>query len=127
MTGLGKKIKILVVDDEDIVRIALEEYLKDEGFDVFSSVSGEEALEIIKNKIMDIGIIDMRLPGIDGNSLIIEAKKINPDMKFVVHTGSMGYSIPKSLLEIGITESLVFKKPISDINFFVKTLKTLLK
>jgi len=127
VTGLGKKIKILVVDDEDIVRIALEEYLKDEGFDVFSSVSGEEALEIIKNKIMDIGIIDMRLPGIDGNSLIIEAKKINPDMKFVVHTGSMGYSIPKSLLEIGITESLVFKKPISDINFFVKTLKTLLK
>jgi len=124
---LGKKIRILVVDDEDIVRVALEEYLKDEGFDVFSSVSGEEALEIIKNKIMDIGIIDMRLPGIDGNSLIIEAKKINPDMKFVVHTGSMGYSIPKSLQEIGITESLVFKKPISDINFFVKTLRTLLK
>jgi len=122
---LGKKIKILIVDDEDIVRIALEEYLKDEGFDVSSSVSGEEALEIIKKKIMDIGIIDMRLPGIDGNSLIIEAKKINPDMKFVVHTGSMGYSIPKSLQEIGITESLVFKKPISDINLFVKTLKTL--
>ncbi len=122
---MGKKIKILIVDDEDIVRIALEEYLKDEGFDVSSSVSGEEALEIIKKKIMDIGIIDMRLPGIDGNSLIIEAKKINPDMKFVVHTGSMGYSIPKSLQEIGITESLVFKKPISDINLFVKTLKTL--
>lgn len=120
-----RKIRILVVDDEDIVRISLEEYLHDEGFEVFSSISGEKALEIIKENPLDIGIIDMRLPGMNGNALILEAKKVNPDMKFVIHTGSMGYILPESIKELGITESLVFKKPIKNIDEFIVILKSL--
>jgi len=122
---MKKPITVLIVDDEEIVRVSLEEYLSDEGFYVCSVESGEEALEILAKKSIDIGIIDMRLPGIDGNTLIIEAMKIKPKLKCVIHTGSMGYSIPVTLDGMGISEDLVFKKPIKDLDRFVKVLRSL--
>ena len=121
------KEKILIVDDEEIVRISLEAYLEDEGYEVISAISGEEALEILDTNRFDIGIIDMRLPGIDGDTLIVKAKKLIPDMKFLVHTGSMGYSLSESLLNIGVSDTVVFKKPIRDMGKFVNTIKKLLK
>ena len=122
---MGEKIKVLIVDDEEIVRISMEEYLLDEGFEVYSSVSGEDALEIIAKNHIDIGIIDMRLPGIDGNTLIEKAKKIRPKIKCIIHTGSIGYSVPNTLQDLGVKEEQVFKKPIKDLKKFIEILKSL--
>ena len=118
--------KILIVDDEEIVRISLEAYLEDEGYEVISAISGEDALEILNTSRFDIGIIDMRLPGIDGDTLILEAKKLIPKMKFIVHTGSIGYSVSESLLNIGVFDKFVFKKPIKNMKIFVETIRELL-
>jgi len=118
-------IKILVVDDEEIVRITLVAYLEDEGFSVISANSGEEALERLADQKADIGIIDMRLPGIDGNTLISKLNRIMPDMKFIIHTGSMGYSLPESLVRLGISNELVFKKPIKSMKDFVEMIRKL--
>ncbi|MEN8222312.1 MAG: response regulator [Acidobacteriota bacterium] len=118
-------IRILLVDDEEIVRITLEAYLEDEGFIVFSANSGEEALEMLPDQSIDIGIIDMRLPGIDGNTLISKLNKLRPEMKFIIHTGSMGYSLPDSLEGMGISEELVFKKPIKNMEKFMELIKEL--
>lgn len=120
-------VKILLVDDEEIVRITLEAYLEDEGYTVLSAISGEEALEMLADEIIDVGIIDMRLPGIDGNTLIVKLNKLQPEMKFIIHTGSMGYSIPESLSGIGISEELVFKKPIKSMLKFTEMIRTLTK
>jgi DNA-binding NtrC family response regulator len=118
-------IKVLLVDDEEIVRITLEAFLEDEGFSVISANSGEEALEILRQESADIGIIDMRLPGIDGNTLIMKLCGILPEMKFVIHTGSMGYSLPKSLVALGISDDLVFKKPVKNMPEFIRIIKEL--
>ena len=118
-------VKILLVDDEEIVRITLEAYLEDEGYTVISANSGEEALERIVDQNMDVGIIDMRLPGIDGNVLISELNKLQPEMKFIIHTGSMGYSLPESLTALGISDELVFKKPIKSISEFTGMIRKL--
>ena len=120
-------VKILLVDDEEIVRITLEAYLEDEGYTVLSAISGEEALEMLADESIDVGIIDMRLPGIDGNTLIVKLNKLQPEMKFIIHTGSMGYSIPESLSGIGISEELVFKKPIKSMSKFTEMIRTLTK
>ena len=120
-------VKILLVDDEEIVRITLEAYLEDEGYTVISAISGEEALEMLADESIDVGIIDMRLPGIDGNTLIVKLNKLQPEMKFIIHTGSMGYSIPESLSGIGISEELVFKKPIKSMLKFTEMIRTLTK
>ena len=118
-------IKILLVDDEEIVRITLEAYLEDEGFSVISANSGEEALEMLADQSIDIGIIDMRLPGIDGNTLISKLNKLRPEMKFIIHTGSMGYTLPDSLAGMGISNELVFKKPIKSMIKFTEMIKKL--
>ncbi|MCK5222772.1 MAG: response regulator [Candidatus Aminicenantes bacterium] len=118
-------VKILLVDDEEIVRITLEAYLEDEGYTVITANSGEEALERIVDQNMDVGIIDMRLPGIDGNVLISKLNKLQPEMKFIIHTGSMGYSLPESLTALGISDELVFKKPIKSISEFTGMIRKL--
>ena len=109
-------LRILIVDDENLVRENLVAYCEDEGFDVTSAESGERALEILKTGRFDIDIIDMRLPGIDGNAVIQQAHAINGGMKFLIHTGSTNYSLPQELVSIGLTSSDILRKPISDMN-----------
>ena len=71
-------IKVLVVDDEIAVCSNVAAFLEDEGFMVFSAVSGEEALDILLKQKIDVAIIDMRLPGIDGDMLIVKAHELQP-------------------------------------------------
>jgi CheY-like chemotaxis protein len=71
-------IKVLVVDDESVVCSNVAAFLEDEGFTVFSAASGEEALDLILKQKMDVAIIDIRLPGMDGNMLIVKAHEIQP-------------------------------------------------
>lgn len=67
-------MRILVVDDEQMVRENLVDYLEDEGLDVISVGSAEEALNLMKTEHADIAIVDMRLPVMHGNDLIIHLK-----------------------------------------------------
>ena len=84
-------IKVLIVDDEETLRTCLVAFLEDEGLDVTCATDGEEALKVHAHSQVDVGVIDPRLPGIDGNGVILEAHKICPDMKFLVYTGSVTY------------------------------------
>ncbi|MFQ5900982.1 MAG: response regulator [Thermodesulfobacteriota bacterium] len=58
--------KILVVDDEENIRMFYKEELEDEGLEVHLAGSGEEALEMIGKNSFDLVSLDIRLPGIDG-------------------------------------------------------------
>jgi CheY-like chemotaxis protein len=120
-------IKVLVVDDEIAVCSNVAAFLEDEGFRVFSAVSGEEALDILLKQKIDVAIIDMRLPGIDGDMLIVKAHELQPLLKFLIHTGSINYSISSSLQEIGIRTEQVFRKPLMDMGVLTKGILKLLE
>ncbi len=120
-------IKVLVVDDEIAVCSNVAAFLEDEGFMVFSAVSGEEALDILLKQKIDVAIIDMRLPGIDGDMLIVKAHELQPLLKFLIHTGSINYSISSSLEEIGIRTEQVFRKPLMDMGVLTKGILKLLE
>ena len=60
------KRKILLVEDEAVLREALREWLTDDGYDVEVAESGEEAVERIKEEEFGVIVLDLRLPGIDG-------------------------------------------------------------
>jgi DNA-binding NtrC family response regulator len=83
---VSKKNKILIVDDEDIVRESLSEWLTDVGYNVETAESGEEALPIIKEKNIKIMVADLVMPGINGIELMKEAKKIVPLISTVIIT-----------------------------------------
>lgn len=63
---MEKKQTILVVDDEDDIRDVIEIYLMNEGFDVITASDGLEALEKLKNKDIDLIILDIMMPKLDG-------------------------------------------------------------
>ena len=122
-----KTYRILVVDDEESVRRNLQVYLEDEGFEVFTVDSGEEGLEALVRDPADAAIVDIRLHGMDGNRFIESAHSLYPGMKFIIYTGSVSYRLPERLQSMGIEESQIFRKPLSDMSILADALKNLIR
>jgi CheY-like chemotaxis protein len=119
-------IHVLIVDDESLITSSLMAFLEDEGMSPMSAASGEEAIEILQeDKAFDVCIMDMRLPGMDGNTAIRAIHKLCPKMRFIVHTGSVDYIIPTDLKSLGIREAHLFHKPLADMNLIVKAIRSL--
>ena len=118
--------RVLVVDDEPFIVAGLQVFLEDEGMQVASAGSGEEAVDIINNDPdFDVCIIDMRLPGIDGDTTLRALHKICPDLRFIIHTGSADYHIPDDLRAAGIDEKQTFAKPLLDMTPLAATIVAL--
>lgn len=117
--------RILIIEDEEMVRMNLEDFLEDEGADVKSAESGEKGLEFLNDKKFDMAVVDMRLPGMDGNTFIKKAKKMQPELSIIIHTGSAFYSLPSELRELGITEDHILLKPLSDMGILSRTVNKL--
>jgi DNA-binding NtrC family response regulator len=77
---------ILVVDDEKKMRHILQLMLEREGFKAEQAENGKEALAMLQKKEFGVVITDLKMPEMDGLSLLEEAKKINPDLPIVVIT-----------------------------------------
>lgn len=107
--------KVLVVDDEAGLLLSLVAFLEDENFDVQGASSGEDALEILNEHTIDVVIVDMRLPGIDGNEVILRAKKDGIKAKFIIHTGSTDYQLPLELKQLGFKQEHIFLKPLDNL------------
>lgn len=117
---------LLIVDDDPAVLLNTSAYLEDEDYDVLEAMNGQDALELVEKHKPDLGIVDMRLPGIDGNELINKAHELHPQMKFIIHTGSSDYIIPQQLLNLGIDKSQIVQKPVPDMDIFIQVIKKLL-
>jgi len=81
-----KKVKILVVDDEAIVRESLHDWLTDSGYQVFTAENGPKALEIIESERLGIVIADLVMPGVDGIELMKRAKENQPNIEVIIIT-----------------------------------------
>lgn len=79
--------KILIVDDEHLIRWSLEKDLKQAGYDTQQAASGEEALEMMEKNEPDVVLLDLRMPGIDGFKVMAEARKKEINPLFIIVTG----------------------------------------
>ena len=122
---MNPPIKVLIVDDEETLRTHVAAYLEDEGFDVTTVADGEAALEVLKRKPADVGLIDIRLPGIDGDAVILQGREICPAMKFLIHTASASYTPPAALVSCGISHQDILVKPILDLDVLVAAIRRL--
>ena len=90
-----KKVKVLIVDDEAIVRDALNDWLKDIGYEVFTAENGHKALEVIEKEKPGIMITDLVMPGMDGIELMKRAKTQQPNVEVIIITAYA--SIPTAI------------------------------
>ncbi len=104
---------ILILDDEQAVRESLADYFEDRLWQTLSARSAEDALDLLAPEPPSAAVVDVRLPGMDGNDFIRQVLKLNIPMALVICTGSPAYMVPPDLLgRPGVSERL-FKKPIT--------------
>jgi len=83
---MNKRAKILVVDDEAVIRESLHDWLSEAGYQVFTAENGFQALEIIERERLWIVIADLVMPGMDGIELMKRAREIIPNIAVIVIT-----------------------------------------
>lgn len=118
-------IRVLVIDDEPAICTSLSAFLEDDGFRASSAESAEEALELMKSNIYDVCIVDMRLPGMSGEDLIIAARERYPEQRHIIYTGSISYNLSNKLKELGMRPEYVFLKPVRVLSLLVKCIREL--
>lgn len=83
---MDAKLKILVVDDEDSLRISLASILEMEGFEVKTAEDGFKAIELAEKEDFDIVFSDIRMPGMSGTEAFKRIKQMKPDVIGVMMT-----------------------------------------
>jgi two-component system, response regulator, stage 0 sporulation protein F len=78
--------KILVVDDENDICDFVKNFFQERGFEVFTALSGEEALLIVKKETPSIVLLDIRMKGMDGIATLKHMKDVNKNMKIIMVT-----------------------------------------
>jgi acetyl-CoA synthetase len=79
--------KILIVDDESVIRESTREWLTDCGYQVKTAEDGEQALKMLDEDTYGVIVLDVRMPGKDGISVLQEAKQDHPDLKYIIISG----------------------------------------
>jgi DNA-binding NtrC family response regulator len=79
--------KILIVDDEEVVRDSLTQWFSAEGYDVTCACCGKDALGTIAEKEFDLALLDIKMPGMDGMEVQARFREADPDLTVIVMTG----------------------------------------
>jgi signal transduction histidine kinase/FixJ family two-component response regulator len=87
LAELSEELKILVVDDEKDIREGVERILKRMGYQVFIADRGETALAVLADKTVDLAILDLKMPGMDGMELHQRIRAINDQIIVIIITG----------------------------------------
>lgn len=103
---------VLLVDDERDFADLLAERLAARGFQVKTAYDGEEALRLAAGHELDVAVLDVNLPGIDGLCVLRELKKLKPQAEALMLTGQMDLATAIQGMKLGATDYLVKPVPI---------------
>ncbi len=101
-----KKESMLVVEDEEIMREALVDYFSDVGHEVDSADDGKKSLEKVNLEDYNVIIIDLKLPGRDGLSVLKEVREKNPKAKVIMITAYPSIDTEEEAMRRGATDYL---------------------
>ncbi len=102
---------VLLIDDDKSIRETITDILTDEGYNVISAENGMRGINLCKDNDVDIALVDLWLPNIDGMTVIQEMLKIKPDIKIIVISAHGNIQTAVDALKIGAKDFL--EKPIS--------------
>jgi two-component system response regulator YesN len=109
-------ITILIVDDEEVIRKGLAKIINrsEAGFEVIGDVNnGVEALDFIKNRLPDVIITDIKMPGMDGIELINQLEALHPSIKKIMISGFNEFNYVRDSMKLGALDYLL--KPVDDV------------
>lgn len=101
--------KVLIVDDQNGIRILLMEVFNSEGYTTLQAPNGKVALEIVRNEAPDLVLLDMKIPGMDGLEILKHIKEINSEIKVIMMTAYGELDMIKQATDLGAL--MHFTKP----------------
>ncbi len=102
--GVQQSARILVVDDEDIIRVLLNEILVEEGYDVTEAENGELAVKHLEREHFDLVISDMVMPGMNGIEVLQAAFRLDPEYAVIMITGYPSVDTAVRLVKLGAAD-----------------------
>ncbi len=102
-----RKFRILIVDDELVVRDSLKEWLDDEGFQADTAESGQEALEKMVKEVYHLLLLDIKMPGMDGVEVLRRSKEMRPELPVVMMTAYATVETAVEAMKIGALDYLM--------------------
>ncbi|MFT6732216.1 MAG: sigma-B regulation protein RsbU (phosphoserine phosphatase) [Polaribacter sp.] len=104
---------VLIIDDEPIVRESMAVYLEDCGYNVIEAIDGKQGLALFCEFQPDVVLCDLRMPEMDGMTLLNKLSKLSPDTPIIIISGAGQIHDVVEALRLGALDYLV--KPISDL------------
>jgi DNA-binding response OmpR family regulator len=98
---------VLIVEDETIMRESLRDWLNEEGYEVDTAESGEEAMQKIGEREFGVAVLDLRLPGKDGLEVLRETTAQNPKLKGIIITAYPSAKTVAEAMKIGAVDYIV--------------------
>ena len=96
-----RKVRIMVVDDEHLIRWSLEQNLKKQGYDVLTAGNGEDALRLVREEQPDLVLLDIHLPGITGLEVLEKIKEIDDEIIVIMVTAHGGLETAVNAMRLG--------------------------
>jgi DNA-binding response OmpR family regulator len=113
MTYNPAETKILVIDDDDVIRLTMQSVLKKKGFQVFTAENGNVGLELFKKETPQIVITDMLMPNKEGLETITEIRMLKTGVKIIAMSGG-GSTQNMTFLQLAekVGADLLLSKPV---------------
>ncbi|RME22599.1 MAG: response regulator [Deltaproteobacteria bacterium] len=115
---VDSRTSIMVVDDEDIIRLVFESLLQESGHELLMASCATEAFQLVERNPPDLLIVDKNLPDISGLELARQVKTRYRDTEFMVITGYASYDSAVEALRLGAIDYL--EKPFNDLEVLEK-------
>ena len=103
------KKKVLIVDDQNGIRVLLTEVFNNEGYETYQASNGKVALEIVRKFSPDLLLLDMKIPGMDGLDILKHVKNIDSSIKVIMMTAYGELDMIKEATDLGAL--MHFTKP----------------
>ncbi len=105
-----RPLDLLVVDDDDEIRKRSVQYFESKGYDTTSAANGNDALELAKQRVFHVAILDMSMPGMSGIELLEKLRQCNAETEVVMLTGQGTIETAVQAMKLGAHDFL--SKPI---------------
>lgn len=113
--------KLLIIDDDTIVRQSLAAYLEDSGFDILEADQGIAGLKLFQQHAPDVVLTDLRMPALDGLHVLERVHQLSPDTPVIVMSGVGVMGDVVEALRLGASDFLI--KPLIDMEVLVHAVR----
>ena len=115
--------RVLAVDDEEVVCESIRRVLSGEGYDVKTTTSPQEGLEMVRREVFDLLLLDIKMPEMDGIELLRAVRSVSPETEVIIVTGYATIETAVEAVKLGAFDYL--EKPVSPPQLIVAAARAL--